>query len=120
MRPLGNMAHTGLGPAVASNVAARLGGRMTFQADFDLDIPLAIHSQLLTVFESLTRACLTDGALDGPLQVARGAGVYGLHLEEELVYVGKAGDLAIRIDQHRAKISGRHNISTDSVGFKCV
>lgn len=93
---------------------------MPFQADFDLDIPKAIYEQLLSRFEGLEPEPLTNALIGGPLAVVRAPGVYGLHLDDDLVYVGKADDLGKRIEQHRTKISGRQNISLDRVRFKAV
>lgn len=93
---------------------------MPFQADFDLDIPKAIHEQLLAAFETLDPEPLTKAHLDGPLGVVRAPGVYGLHLDDVLVYVGKADDLAKRVDQHRTKVMGRQHLDLGSVRFKAV
>lgn len=92
---------------------------MAFQADFDLDIPRALHSQLITVFEGLDTAPLGK-VLGGDLAVSSSAGVYGLYLRHTLVYVGKARNLIRRLAKHRFKISGRHKITIDDMEFKCI
>ena len=90
---------------------------MRFQAHFDLDIPQALHAQLVAAFEALEPASLADVAT---LHASQNAGVYGLRHGQELVYVGKADNLKKRLGEHRAKISGRQNIALSDVGFVCL
>lgn len=90
---------------------------MQFQKHFDLDIPRAIKSQLVALFESLDPAPLETIA---ELHVAGSSGVYGLFLSEELVYVGKAGHLKRRLIEHRKKIGGRKNIALGDMRFICL
>lgn len=47
-------------------------------------------------------------------------GVYLLTHQGSPVYVGKADDVADRLDQHRLKIVGRKGLDTSSVGYKAV
>ena len=90
---------------------------MAFQTHFDLDIPYALNAQLVEAFSALEQAPLRDVT---ELEVANRSGVYGLYQGPTLVYVGKAGSLRNRLREHRSKISGRHNISLDDMGFVCL
>lgn len=89
----------------------------SFQNHFEIDIVSALSHQLIEAFKKLK---------PGPLKVATIAkttaeqGVYQLFHNDTLVYVGKADSLRKRIDEHRIKIEGRHNISTDDMTFKCL
>lgn len=86
---------------------------MSHSAHFDLDIPVAIHAQLVEAFDVLTPVLLSDwDALAPP----RGIGVYGLYHLGALTYVGKADKLADRLGDHRTKLAGRHGISPTEVG----
>ena len=91
---------------------------MPYQTDFDLDIPKAIHEQLVEVFENLDTADLLRIEPAGPLPVTSHRGVYGLFVDQALMYVGKASNLARRLGEHRVKLSGRHNVG--DIRFKAV
>ena len=86
---------------------------MDHRAHFDLDIPVAIHHQLVEAFETLRPVPLSDWGTLAPPAVR---GVYGLHHEGKLVYVGKADRLDRRLGEHQAKLAGRQRISPDVVG----
>jgi hypothetical protein len=47
-------------------------------------------------------------------------GVYLLHYQQSPVYLGKADDIAERLQQHYNKLCGRQNISISEMGFKCI
>jgi len=47
-------------------------------------------------------------------------GVYLLHYQGNPVYLGKADDIAERLQQHYYKLCGRENIDIDEIGFKCI
>jgi hypothetical protein len=47
-------------------------------------------------------------------------GVYHLHRNGALVYVGKADNLRKRLSEHRFKIMGRQNIELAEMSFACV
>lgn len=86
---------------------------MPHSGHFDLDIPVAIHDQLVESFVGLDPVLLSEwGVLAPPPR----RGVYGLHYEGVLVYVGKADDLERRLGEHQAKLAGRQNIAPDVVG----
>lgn len=93
---------------------------MPYQGHFDLNIPRAIHDQLLAEFEQLAVAPLGEATLTGTLRVTRRAGVYGLYRAGTPVYVGKAEDLGKRIDEHRFKLTGRLNVTLGEMAFKCL
>ncbi len=56
------------------------------------------------------------------LQSARAEpGVYQLFLDDTLVYVGKSdGSLQGRLDRHRKALTGRQNVTIDSITFKAI
>ena len=86
---------------------------MSHSSHFDLDIPVAIHDQLVRAFAALRALPLSEwDALTPPDAL----GVYGLHYEGALVYVGKADSIEKRLGDHQAKLAGRQNISPEVVG----
>lgn len=91
---------------------------MAHQADFDLDIPKAIHEQLVQVFDDLDTANLFELQPAGSVAAASAPGVYGLYVDDILAYVGKASSLGRRLGKHRVKLSGRHHLP--QVRFKAV
>ena len=86
---------------------------MPHAAHFDLDIPVAIHTQLVDAFTALTPVPLSEWERLAP---PRAVGVYGLYYDGALAYVGKANRLDKRLGEHQAKFAGRQNISPDDVG----
>jgi predicted GIY-YIG superfamily endonuclease len=84
---------------------------------FEIDIISALSGQLISAFAGLEIGPLSEdqlGVLPG------GQGVYQLHFQERLVYVGKADNLPKRLSEHRRKIIGRQNINIADVGFTCL
>jgi hypothetical protein len=96
------------------------GVHVPFQGHFDLDLPAALREQLVRAFDALEPASLADLPPDGNLEVTSEMGVYGLVYGGPLVYVGKADNLASRLEDHAFKIGGRQGISPADVGFKCL
>jgi len=47
-------------------------------------------------------------------------GVYLLHYEKKPVYLGKADNVAIRLEEHLGKLKGRKNISSAKIGYKAI
>jgi hypothetical protein len=90
---------------------------VAFCALFDIDLPAALLGQLLTAFDVLLPGALTLSNLE---TVPTSRGVYQLYHQGQLVYVGKADKLRLRLRKHRSKIGGRANISLSDVEFKCL
>ena len=90
---------------------------MSHSGHFDLDIPRALHAQLIRTFEALQHKKLSRLP---KLTVPKEIGVYGLFLDDRLVYVGKATSLNKRLGEHAFKIRGRRNISDEKIGFVCL
>lgn len=88
-----------------------------YHARFEIDIVSALADQLVSSFEKLDAGPLDETILS---QVETDKGVYLLFHEEVLVYVGKAQNLRKRLTEHCVKISGRRNITTSDMGFKCL
>lgn len=86
---------------------------MAHQDHFDLDIPIAIHDQLVGAFGVLRPIPLSEW---DRLAAPAALGVYGLYYNGALVYVGKADRLEKRLGEHQAKVAGRQGISPDVVG----
>ena len=73
---------------------------MDHASHFDLDIPIAIHAQLVEAFDVLAPTLLSEwDALAPPSSL----GVYGLHYKGNLVYVGKADRIDKRLGEHQAR-----------------
>lgn len=88
-----------------------------FQSRFEIDIISALSQQLIEGFDALTPGPLKKVTI---AKIIAEQGVYQLFHNGTLVYVGKADNLRKRIDEHRIKIEGRRNISTDDISFKCL
>lgn len=86
-------------------------------AHFEIDIIAALASQLTGALDALDVGPLEPSTLS---TIPKLQGVYKLFHDDQLVYVGKADNLPGRLAEHRKKISGRHNISVDSMSFKCL
>ena len=83
-----------------------------------------ISKQLVERLDSLPLSILDDNSIS-ELKVYQSTnhanqGVYILHLDGSPVYLGKAGDVAERLRQHRNKLSGRLNVSMDKIGYKAL
>jgi len=86
-------------------------------AHFEIDIISALALQLTSALDALAIGRLDPSILE---ELPRLQGVYKLFHAEQLVYVGKADNLPKRLNEHWEKISGRQNISKESMGFKCL
>jgi hypothetical protein len=90
---------------------------MPFYDEFDLDLNLALSTQLRAKFDTLTPAALT---VENLTTLPRVQGVYNLLHRGAIVYIGKADSLPARLSQHLIKIGGRQNISVEDMEFKCL
>jgi hypothetical protein len=76
-----------------------------------------VREQLLEAFANLQPAALDEANIsDVPLV----EGVYQLHYQGVLVYVGKADNLRSRLGQHRRKLSGRQGVDLGQVKFAAL
>lgn len=98
--------------------------RQPFISEFKLSITKALADQLGQTLVSLEVAPLTAINV---LKVQARSGIYELFEKSETdsqmsrVYVGKAkSDLRTRLTQHLLKLSGRENLSPNSIFFKTV
>jgi predicted GIY-YIG superfamily endonuclease len=90
---------------------------MPFYDSFEIDIVSALSDQLIGSFSRLTPAALTEKNLEA---ISPEQGVYILHKDRMVVYVGKADNLARRLSEHLRKLKGRRNIDPAEIGFECV
>lgn len=87
-------------------------------AAFDFDLARAVLGQLVKAFETLGVAPMTEAEIRA---VGELPGVYQLHLQGTLVYVGKADTkLSKRLMDHYWTIRGRKNIAIEDMAFKCL
>lgn len=85
---------------------------------FEFDISTPLFEQMSSDFDLLAPVPLNEANL---ADVADRPGVYGLHHDDRLVYVGKADDsAATRLRKHRRQLDGRLGITPDEVSFKCL
>ena len=84
---------------------------------FEIDIISALSSQLTVALDSLSEGEMTLPVINA---LPNSRGVYQLFHENKLVYIGKADSLPKRLREHHHKISGRQNITTNQMGFKCL
>lgn len=86
--------------------------------EFEFDLAAPLFEQIRQAFESVEPVALDASNLQ---RIENRAGVYGLYLDDEIVYVGKADkSVASRLRNHHRTIAGRRNIETSRVKFKCV
>ena len=90
---------------------------MPFYRHFELDIISAMRDQIVAAFSGLEQGELTHNNISS---VPDQPGVYHLHHQHQLVYVGKADNLQKRLQEHREKISGRRNLNVSDIHFTCV
>jgi hypothetical protein len=90
---------------------------MKFHARFEIDIVSALSGQLISAFDDLN---IGEFTIENFKKIKREQGVYQLFRNDVLVYVGKAGDLSRRLEDHHKKIKGRRNIQINEMGFKCL
>lgn len=87
-------------------------------AHFDFDLGQAVTSQLVNSFTELSKGNLTPEVL---ARLSHLPGVYQLYLDDTLMYVGKADkSVAERLEEHRWNLSGRKNVSGETLGFKAL
>lgn len=83
-----------------------------------------VSAQLFEAYQTITPSPLTAANLaelrNAQAENHTGQGVYLLTLNGLPKYVGKANDVAERLDQHRLKVLGRRGLSLQDVGFKAV
>lgn len=83
-----------------------------------------VSQQLLDKFSELSVSALNPDELNKLRNYQKDnhskKGVYLLHYQESPVYLGKADDIADRLQQHYNKLCGRLNISISDIGFKCI
>ena len=91
---------------------------------FDFDLPGAVTEQLERRLQSMPSSTLTEETLKDLAQFQDQnkiqQGVYQLLLGEEIVYVGKAGDVHERLRQHFEKLRGRQKLEMKDVRFRCL
>lgn len=83
-----------------------------------------VSQQLLDKFKILSVSCLNPDELcklrDFQKETNSKKGVYLLHYKSAPVYLGKADDIAERLQQHYNKLCGRQNIEINEIGYKCI
>jgi hypothetical protein len=85
---------------------------------FEFDIATPLFQQLSSDFDLLAPVPLMEGNLHS---VEEKPGIYGLHHDGVVVYIGKADDSAKgRLEKHRRQLQGRTGISSDEVSFRCL
>jgi hypothetical protein len=94
-------------------------GAIVNHADvFALDLHRALVEQLPEALDELEPAPLTRANLE---VLGAERGVYQLFERGQSVYVGKSEQpLAVRLDQHRRRCSGRLNIDVGEMSFRCL
>lgn len=88
--------------------------------EFEFDLPSALLSRLIEVFDALGSAPLD---LAGTQGIPDEQGVYQLFFGDELVYVGKTdGDAGLRsrLSRHAIKMLHRRNLDPAQVSYKAV
>lgn len=86
--------------------------------EFEFDLATPLFEQIRVAFESVEPVPLDEEHL---ARIENRPGLYGLYLDDQIVYVGKADEsVGTRLRKHRRTIAGRRNISTSRVKFKCV
>jgi len=85
---------------------------------FEFDIATPLFEQMCVDFDELSPLPLDEARLT---DVAERPGVYGLHHDGSLVYVGKADESArVRLRKHLRQLCGRVGISPSEVSFRCL
>jgi hypothetical protein len=85
---------------------------------FEFDIATPLFEQLSSDFDLLAPLPLLDSNL---CLVEERPGIYGLHHNGLIVYIGKADDSAkSRLQKHRRQLQGRIGIMPEEVGFRCL
>jgi len=85
---------------------------------FEFDIATPLFQQLASDFELLAPVALQDSNLES---VEERPGIYGLHYNNSVVYIGKADDSAkSRLEKHRRQLEGRVGILPSEISFRCL
>jgi hypothetical protein len=85
---------------------------------FEFDIATSLFQQLSSDFDLLSPLPLLGLNLTA---VEERPGIYGLHHNGSVVYIGKADDSAkSRLEKHHRQLQGRIGISPEEVGFRCL
>jgi hypothetical protein len=90
-------------------------------AEFELDIPEVMRTELPKYFDALAAEPLVEANIAKIPQNAQGA--YMLFLDGVLVYVGKTDAQAgfrSRLSRHFHNIQHRKNLNPDDIGFKAI
>jgi hypothetical protein len=88
--------------------------------EFEFDLPQALLSNLISIFDHMDGAPLTPENL---IQIPDAQGVYQLCLRDELVYIGKTdgeAGLRKRLERHAWTIQHRRNLEPEEVKFKAL
>jgi Uri superfamily endonuclease len=97
----------------------------TGYAEFEFDLPGALLTKLIEIFDAIDPAPLTSAFLE---EIPEGQGVYQLWTEDKdcklkLVYIGKTDSesgLLDRLHRHAKKLQNRYNLDPVKVKFKAV
>lgn len=93
---------------------------MEYFQDLEFDLPTAMLSQLVGLFDQMTPGPLNERAVS---ELPEEQGVYQLFFKDNLVYVGKTdadAGLKQRLLRHAKKIRSRQNLHQSEVTFKAV
>jgi hypothetical protein len=88
--------------------------------EFEFDLPDALLTAMITAFDQMESASLTDAHLS---DIPEKQGVYQLLLDDEIVYIGKTdaeAGLRHRLDRHVWSIQHRCNLEASQVSFKAL
>jgi hypothetical protein len=91
---------------------------------FSFDFLNTISKQLHEALDGLVVTKLNADTLRElrECQTANAAkqGVYLLYSDDQPVYLGKADDVAGRLEEHMTKLHGRQHIDADKIGYKAI
>jgi hypothetical protein len=88
--------------------------------EFELDLPEALLSSLVKIFDAMSGAPLLPANVN---EIPEAQGVYQLLLDGEVVYIGKTdaeAGLKNRLRRHAYSIQHRSNLDPENVTFKAV
>lgn len=88
--------------------------------ELEFDLPSALLSQLVKLFEEMPEGSLDSATVHG---IDDAQGVYQLFFNGTLVYIGKTdaqAGLRARLLRHAIRIRSRRNLDHDTIGFKAV
>lgn len=85
---------------------------------FEFDITTPLFEQMCADFDRLSPVVFSE---EGLADVMEKPGVYGLHYQGKLAYVGKADDDArSRLRKHWGQLHGRVGMVPEAVSFRCL